>query len=520
MKNKLAPYALACIMAGIITLPNLTHAATKNNQELAAMVADLQAEVNSLKQELHGEHSGKRRPVKRRVKAVRPVSAAPTTLHTDEPHPTSTAVITNAYDSAGGPITAPFDTAVPGEALVSTGPYQGVNIEYSGANLIITSPGINTDSQLLSIRKKISQALAKRYGVRYDHSHLLFSGIIESQAIFISPSQGSDTSDIDVTNISLDATIFGPTDWLLGFIEFSHDGRTPAGTSFVSNSNYRFANSRIYLNKAFVTIGNFEKSPIFATIGQFFVPFGAYSSVMVNDPLPKLLARTKARAIQIGYHNRMGKNLLYGAAYIFRGDSHTSAASRINNGGLDLGYKFDAGEISGSVGASLIANLADSAGMQIGAGLQNAEKIHHAVPAYDLRGTLSVGKYVDFIGEFVSALRTFDGNDLIFNRHSAQPWAYNFEVSRSFTILNDKPSSIGLGYGQTGQALGLGLPESTVAFVFNTSLMRNTLESLELRHNTYYRNHDCGSQTECFGNQPINRVRSDNSITAQLDFYF
>lgn len=432
----------------------------------------------------------------------------------------------------------PFDLYVPGQSFVSTGPYVGVPLQYNGSDLLINSPSVNTDTQLLRIRKKIDEQLIAMGGEIPEepfHSHLLLSGVIETQAGYFKPANLPSTSGIDMSNISLDAFIIGPSHWLLGFIELSHDANPfPLNFRFAENdrpiffNNYTVDNSRVFVNKAFVTIGDFSVSPLYGTFGQYFVPFGTYSSIMVSDPLAKLLARTKARAFTLGFEQQ-ATNAFYGAAYIFRGDSHTGSVSRVNNGGLNAGYKFNFNSIfSGRVGGGVIANLADSVGMQRGNGFRFFERIDHRVPAYNINTLLSFGTHVDFIGEFIAATRKFDVNDMGYDGKGAKPWAFDTSLSYSFTILDNKPSAIGIGYAKTAESLSLGLPQDRYSLVFNTSLWRNTLQSLELRKDINY-----GSDHTANG--PIAAVllpggcsaalcrgtgESDLAVTAQFDYYF
>ena len=67
----------------------------------------------------------------------------------------------------------------------------------------------------------------------------------------------------------------------------------------------------------------------------------------------------------------------------------------------------------------------------------------------------------------------------------AQNHAIQGELGMTFHLF-DKPASIGAGYQWTSQALALNLPLSRVSAVFNLSYWKDTIESIEYRHDTDY----------------------------------
>jgi hypothetical protein len=71
----------------------------------------------------------------------------------------------------------------------------------------------------------------------------------------------------------------------------------------------------------------------------------------------------------------------------------------------------------------------------------------------------------------------------------------------------------------------MGVPLTRQYIVFNTSLLRNTLQSLELRHDVQYAASDVATGAGGYVTPPSTRVitqhgRTDNAITAQFDYYF
>lgn len=425
--------------------------------------------------------------------------------------------------SSENPDFLPFDLDVPGQAFVSTGPYVGVPISFAGSNLVINSPSVNTDTQLLGIRKSIMGHLDGMGGpvVRNkDHSHLLLSGVVEGVASYNNNGGAPSTSDIDVGNVSLDAFFIGPTDWLLGFVELSYDGAAASGSPYVSTNSYRASNSRVFVNKAFITVGDFQKTPFYGSLGQMYVPFGRYSSANVSSPLTKSVGRTKARTLVLGFKQQT-ENKFYGAAYIFRGDSHAQSVSKVNNGGLNLAYAFKSGSVHADLGAGVIANIADSDGMQNANGFATTaatEQLVHRVTGYNLRALFGFGSNWDFIAEYVGAAKSFAMTDMGYQGRGAKPYATDVEAIYSFDAFG-RPNSVGLSYSQSHEALALGLPLSRTALTFNTSVWRNTLQSLEFRRDIEYAASVTANGAGGTASTAQNG-KADYAVTAQFDYYF
>jgi outer membrane murein-binding lipoprotein Lpp len=522
---------------GLLTVPLLAAADNQDTakldqvstetQTLKKQLAELQQDVAALKQIKH------RKQIKKHIitpAATTKGKVTTTTIEADEG--TDFDRLIEVYAES-----MPVDWDNPGQSFVSIGPYVNVPIQFSGNNLIINDPKINTDVALLKLKKLVHKGIHAK-GIHTEeethHSHLLLSGNIEGQAKYMQFGQqggnggtgnNGSSSNINLSSAELDGFLLTPSPWVSGFFSFTYED---GANRTISNS--RVLNSNLSLNTAFITFGDFERSSYYSSLGQMFVPFGTYSSVFISAPLTKKLARTKARAWLVGYQGQE-ESALYTSAYAFSGDTHASATSRVNNGGINFGYRFDMAkpDLNGDIGIGWIGNIADSSSMQYtGAQPQfngfggplpfGNEKMVHRVPAFDVHGKISYREHLDFIAEYVGATSAFSPNDLTFNAHGAKPWAVNTEAAYTFSAFNF-PTSVGIGYGQAKEALALGLPERRIGAVINTSFWHNTIQSLEFRHDINY-----SSSTVASGSNVPTQTPGlgtyDNVVTLQFDLFF
>jgi hypothetical protein len=546
MKRQLKPLVISLCLSGLISAPAFAKTPPPILTTPQGAISPVQAEDQVVAPQPNKTHKHKHKTTNSSVSSTSdavPANVGPGVISTPADKAASKKLSgpdayvnhtsTSEHIGSVEAVNLPIDVDVPGQSFVSSGPYIGIPLVYSGSNLIINSPNINEDVALLNIRKSIRQRLALLGREEAeDHAHLLLSGIVEAQALYKDPGAGPTSSDIDLTASELDGYVLGPSSWTSALFALAYDnGIGPQEGAF--NNNSREESSRVFINKAFIVIGDFSKSPLYSSFGQMYVPFGTYSTNLVSTPMTRTMARLQERAFLIGFQQQ-SQDSFYGAGYIFRGDSHAGSTSRLDNGGFNLGYRFVAGNYSGNFGGGVVANLADSQGMQnngngssgpnwggFGAvGGYGNEMIAKRVPALNLRGLFSIGSTIDLLAEYVGALTSFSQNDLTYNSHGAKPQAMDFEAAYTFTAF-DRPTSIALGYARTKDALALELSAQRYSIVLNTSWWKDTLQSLEYRHDQNY----AASAYATGGGTSVTSLingtgKPDNTVTAQFDIYF
>ncbi len=240
------------------------------------------------------------------------------------------------------------------------------------------------------------------------------------------------------------------------------------------------------------------------------------------------MARTKTRPVILGYKSQ-GDTGPFAAVYAFKSDTILGNSAA---GGLNLGYNFKLRQATGEIGGSVISSLNDAGGMQntgsfiyttFGgfASPTNGSELVHKVPAVDVHANISYERY-SLTAEWVSSMGRFRAEDLSFNGQGAQPQAAQIEGGMTFMAF-DKPSSIGVGYQWSKDTLALNMPPQRINGVFNISIWKDTVESLEYRHDINYGVNQYANGAAPLGIMNANTLGtggSSDTVLAQIGVYF
>ena len=426
---------------------------------------------------------------------------------------------------------------------VTTSPVLGLKSAFDAADLLYQYPSMNEDLILLQQRENFQQALMTIGDTLNNRAILVISGGLEGQIISVRDFNGLSEGDINLSTAEIDLSAMVST-WTNLFVALDYDDSAPATGS-------RGINSEIYLSRGWFTIGNLSASPVYFTIGQMYLPFGRYTTVMLTAPLTLSLGRVDSRTALVGYY----QNGFYGEVYGYRGRKTSGIDNMFKQGGVNLGYHtvglthntiFD-------IGVGALTNIADSQGMQqngltpnetnvtlitgqvvtaptqfAGFGeTNNGNALAHDVAGANIHAEFS-HKGLTIIAEYIGAIQSFSPNDLTINGQGARPQAVHFEVDYTIHVHN-KPLTFAATYGRTWDALALNLPNYSATLNIGTVVWKNTSLGIEYRHDISYPSGTTATGTTdgiSTTNQPqplpvpTSNGRQRNMFTIQFGAYF
>lgn len=493
---------------------------SKETNKVSIEKKQLQANNAPSKKKHSAKHTLKKRALKKRKIEKTQRSTKKLSHHTVE-------VITPDEGLANG-VSIPAALLVDGEVLtyiagtpVVSSPYTGQRPAFDGSDYIVNVSSINRDVRMMEQRRRLVDSyLAMGYPAP-DRPIIALSGKAEPVVTLSRQYAGDISGDLSLGSSELDATaIVNPN--IEGFVGIAFDSSPPdIGGPRVSNSSFN-------LNLGFVNVGNLDETPFYFTAGQLFAPFGRYSSSMISPPLTMILARVKTRPFIVGYKSQ-GVGGPYAALYGFVSDTTRSSPGV---GGVNAGYILARGPIFGDIGAGVIGSITDSHGMQLtgstptttfggfAAPLNGSEYVAQ-IPGFDGHINLNIDRY-NIALEWVGATKSFSPGALSYNGIGAKPEAGQIEGSMTFYAF-DRPSSFGVGYQWTKDALALNLPKHRVIGAFSISIWKDTVESIEYRRDEDYApgTYANGAATPGFFNQnTLGTGRVSNTVFGRIGVYF
>ncbi len=226
----------------------------------------------------------------------------------------------------------------------------------------------------------------------------------------------------------------------------------------------------VFVEDAFITLGNTEKYPVCAQVGVFYVPFGALLTHFPDDPLVDIpvtlyFGETEEHALLLGFE----KHGFAASFYVFNGDveEENDSSNQIEDFGLDLNYTYEDEEqgLSIFVGGSYISNVADTDGLSE----------HFSDGVKDKKGGVALYGEISFRNFFVlgESMSVLDELIPAGETHGYEPSVWNIEAGFNYEGLI-RPVEVAFKYaGGNDDAQELGFPESRYGVAVNVDLFEN-----------------------------------------------
>lgn len=255
--------------------------------------------------------------------------------------------------------------------------------------------------------------------------------------------ESSDVSDTDDSDISLATAELGieatPQEWVTGFMLIKWEDE----------------DSEMIIDEAHVTLGATEDMPYYLSAGKIYVPFGAYETMMISDPITLDLGETRDNALQAGIEI----NGFSAAVYTFNGEAEEASDTddTIDIFGFSFGYGMESDAYSFNLGVDWINNILESGGLVDVYDTSGwSTSLDDKVAGYAIYASVNFGP-VCLIGEYVAMADDATGGGSILQQEIT---AYAVEAGYTFEVSGYE-TTIAIGYQASDDAADI-LPESKI----------------------------------------------------------
>ena len=243
----------------------------------------------------------------------------------------------------------------------------------------------------------------------------------------------------------------------------------------------------IDLDEGWVKVGETDDVPAYVKAGSFIVPFGAFNTNMLADPLGLTLAETSEAPVQVGY----SVGGLSGSVFAFNGDTQEiGEGDHFDKFGANLAYSTEVSGASIDLGLSYINAIGESDTIEGAMGSATAMAGDNP-SGIGLNAMVTSGPFTA-IFEYITATDDFDSGDVAFNGNNAQPAAYQFEVGYTTSLL-EKDLVLAATYQTSEESQALGIAEEQYGVAATYSFLPGLDIGAEFMHQEDYSSSDGGT---------------------------
>ena len=243
----------------------------------------------------------------------------------------------------------------------------------------------------------------------------------------------------------------------------------------------------IDLDEGWVKVGETDDVPAYVKAGSFVVPFGAFNTNMLADPLGLTLAETSEAPVQVGY----SVGGLSGSVFAFNGDTQEiGEGDHFDKFGANLAFSTEVSGASIDLGLSYINAIGESDTIEGAMGSATAMAGDNP-SGIGLNAMVTSGPF-NAIFEYITATDDFDSGDVAFNGNNAQPAAYQFEVGYTTSLL-EKDLVLAATYQTSEESQALGIAEEQYGVAATYSYLPGLDIGVEFMHLEDYSSSDGGT---------------------------
>lgn len=244
-------------------------------------------------------------------------------------------------------------------------------------------------------------------------------------------------------------------DWVSAHMTLAYDVDPATAYKYADPTNNQLQDPVFFAEEGTITLANFNKSPLWMTLGRQYLLFGSTMRSSISKPLSQYLSEGNSLALTVGAAQSVGGGYqVNGDVYGFQGvQKKTSSSAVINAWGANLGLGQSTADYATNLNVGYLSNLMDTYFI----GNNQSKDFYNSgytkrVDGLSVHVDTSMGPF-SLIGDVVTALSHFDSEDLQSNSltKGAKPWAYSLEATYRFPVMDYK-GKVYTGYQQSGDA--------------------------------------------------------------------